>query len=319
MPLEAVFVGIDVSKAVLEVAVYPAGERWTIAHEPNGIGELVGRLQELAPERIVLEATGGLEVPAVAALGSAGLPVVAVNPRQVRDFARALSKLAKTDGLDAAVLAHFAALVRPGLRPLPDAAARRLAALVPRWRQVVGMRGAEHNRLGATVEDDLRAEIREHLRWLDKRLAALDRELRDQVRASPLWRDKDDLLRSVPGVGPILSLTLLAEVPELGSLGHKQLAALLGVAPLNRDSGTRRGRRTTAGGRGAVRAALYMATLVAVRFNPPLRVRYQRLLQLGKPKKVALVACMHALLRTLNAILRHLRPWQSPAAEVVTP
>jgi transposase len=290
----------------LDAAVHPTGEQWKVANDADGIGELVGRLQKMTPELIVLEATGGLEVPAVAAMGSAGLPVVAVNPRQARDFARATGRLAKTDALDASVLAQFAAVVKPSVRPIPDEAARRLGALLARRRQVLGMRIAENNRLGATLEEDLRTDIKEHLRWLDKRLDTLDRALRDQVRASPLWREKDDLLQSVPGVGPVLSLTLLAEVPELGALGNKQIAALVGVAPINRDSGTMRGRRTTAGGRGPVRAALYMATVAAVRFNPTLRVRYQRLLQAGKPKKVALVACMHTLVRTLNAILRHM-------------
>jgi transposase len=300
---------------MLDVAVHPTGQRWQVPNDPDGIADLVSRLQELVPERIVLEATGGLEVPAVAALGSVGLPVVAVNPRQARDFARATGRLAKTDALDASVLAQFGAVINPAVRPLRDDAARRLAALLARRRQVLGMRVAEHNRLAATREDDLRADIREHLRWLDKRLDGLDGELRDHVRASPLWRAKDDLLRSVPGVGPVLSVTLLAEVPELGTLGHKQIAALVGVAPINRDSGTMRGRRTTGGGRAAVRAALFMATVAAVRFNPILRLRYQHLLQAGKPKKVALVACMHTLVRTLNAMLRHMRPWQLPAVE----
>ena len=315
MPNDESFVGIDVSKAVLEVAVHPSGEHWKVPNDPDGIGDLVSRLQQLAPERIVLEATGGWEVAAVAAVGSAGLPIVAINPRQARDFARATGRLAKTDALDASVLAQFAAVVRPALRPLPDAAARRLGALVARRRQLLGMRTAESNRLGATVEDDLRSEIREHMRWLDKRLDALDRDLRNELRASPLWREKEDLLRSVPGVGPVLSMTLLAEVPELGTLGHKQIAALVGVAPLNRDSGTMRGRRTTSGGRAPVRAALYMATMAAVRFNPVLRTRYQHLLQAGKPKKVALVACMHSLVRILNAILSHLAPWKLESAE----
>jgi transposase len=315
MMTEALWVGIDVSKAVLDMAAQPTGERWQVPNDPDGIAELVSRLHELAPARIVLEATGGLEIPAVAALGSAGLPVVAVNPRQARDFARATGRLAKTDALDASVLAHFAAVVRPAVRPLPDDAARRLGALVARRRQVLGMRAAESNRLGATLEEELRADIRAHLRWLDKRLANLDRELRDQLRASPVWREKEDLLRSVPGVGPVLSLTLLAEVPELGTLGHKQIAALVGVAPINRDSGARRGRRTTAGGRAPVRAVLYMAAMAGIRYNPVLRLRYHRLIQAGKPKKVALVACMHALLRMLNAILWHMAPWNLEVAE----
>jgi transposase len=315
MTTEAMCVGIDVSKTVLAVAAEPTGERWQLPNTPEGISALACRLHELVPERIVLEATGGLEVPAVAALGSVGLPVVAVNPRQVRDFARATGRLAKTDVLDAGVLARFAAVIRPAVRPLPDAAARRLGALVARRRQVLGMRAAESNRLGATREEDLRADIREHLRWLDQRLTHLDRELSDQLRASPVWREKEGLLRSVPGVGPVLSLTLLAEVPELGTLGHKQIAALVGVAPINRDSGTLRGRRTTAGGRASVRAALYMAAMAGVRYNPVLRARYARLVQAGKPKKVALVACMHALLRILNAILWHMAPWNLDAAE----
>jgi transposase len=314
MTPQAVYIGIDVSKARLDVAVHPTGQRWQVPNDPDGIADLVNRVQELLPERIVLEATGGLEVPTVAALGSLGLPVVAVNPRQARDFARATGRLAKTDALDASVLAQFGAVINPAVRPLRDDAARRLAALLARRRQVLGMRVAEHHRLAATREDDLRADIREHLRWLDKRLEGLDGELRDQVRASPFWRAKDDLLRSVPGVGPVLSVTLLAEVPELGTLGHKQIAALVGVAPINRDSGTMRGRRTTSGGRAAVRAALFMATIAAVRCNPSLRLRYEHLLHVGKPKKVALVACMHTLVRTLNAMLRHMRPWQLPSA-----
>lgn len=308
MPNDESFVGIDVSKTVLEVAVHPTGEHRKVANDPDGRGDLVSRLQQLAPQRIVLEATGGWEVAAVAAIGSAGLPVVVINPRQARDFARATGRLAKTNALDASVLAQFAAVVKPALRPLPDAAARRLGALVARRRQLLGMRTAESNRLGATVEDDLRSEIREHMRWLDKRLDTLDGDLRNELRASPLWREKEDLLRSAPGVGPVLSMTLLAEVPELDTLGHKQIAALVAVAPLKRDSGTMRGRRTTSGGRAPVRAALYMATMAAVRFNPVLRTQYQHLLQAGKPKKVALVACMHSLVRILNAILSHMAP-----------
>ena len=302
-------IGIDVSQATLDVAVWPSQEQWQTQNDEVGIGELSARLTSLGPTLIVLEASGGYETPLLATLASAGLPVVAVNPRQVRDFARATGRLAKTDALDAQVLAQFAAVVRPPLRPLPDAATRELAALLARRRQLVEMRTAETNRLGRALEA-VRPEIREHLRYLDKRIQERDRELHEQLRRSPLWRAKDNLLRSIPGVGPVLSMTLLAEVPELGTLGHKQLAALIGVAPLNRDSGRWRGRRTVWGGRAHVRAVLYMAAATAVRHNPACAALYTRLTQAGKPAKVALVACMHQLLRTCNAILRHSTTWR---------
>lgn len=302
-------IGIDVSQRSLEVAVVPSGEQWPVTNEPTAIDALAERLVQLEPERIVLEATGGYELPLLGALAQAGLPVVAVNPRQVRDFARSTGQLAKTDALDAQVLAQFAAAVRPTLRPIPDAATRELAALLARRRQLVEMRTAETNRL-ATAHDRVRASIRELVRFLDKRIAELDRELHDRLRGSPVWRDKEDLLRSIPGVGPVLSATLLIGVPELGSLSHKQLAALIGVAPLNRDSGSWRGQRSTWGGRASVRAVLYMATSVAVRHNPVLEELYQRLLRAGKPRKVALVACMRKLLRICNAVLTHHTSWR---------
>jgi transposase len=257
---------------------------------------------------IVLEASGGYETPVLATLGSAGLPVVAVNPRQVRDFARSTGRLAKTDALDAQVLAQFAAVVRPELRPLPDAATRELSALLARRRQLVEMRTAETNRLARALEA-VRPEIREHLRYLDKRIRELDRELHNRLRRSPVWRAKDDLLRSIPGVGPVLSTTLLADVPELGTLGHKQLAALIGVAPLNRDSGRMRGRRSVWGGRARVRAVLYMAATTAIRHNPACKALYERLTQAGKAHQVAIIACMHKLLRICNAILHHNTTW----------
>jgi transposase len=303
------YVGIDVSQATLDVAVVPTHERFQVANAEAGIVELVQRLNALAPQRVVLEATGGYELPVLAALGSAAVPVVAVNPRQVRDFARSLGRLAKTDALDADVLAQFAARIQPKVRPLPDAHTRELSGLLARRRQLIDMRTAESNRLPLAVEA-VRAELRDHLRYLDKRIKDLDQQLHDRLRSTPLWRDKEDLLRTIPGVGPILSCTLLADVPELGTLGHKQLAALLGLAPLNRDSGRRRGTRTIWGGRGHVRAVLYMATLNAVRSNPVLAATYTRLCGAGKPRKVALVACMHQLLRICNAVLTHRTPWR---------
>ena len=310
-----VFIGIDVARDRLEVATRPAGESWPIANDAAGIAELVVRLRDLGPALIVLEATGGLELPLLAALGSAGLPVVAVNPRQVRDFAKALGKLAKTDAIDAQVLAHFAEAVRPAVRPLPDAATQALAALVTRRRQLVEMLVAEDNRR-RSAPVAIRADIQAHLVWLRKRLKDLDQELGQVLRSTPLWREREDVLRSVPGIGPTVTATLLAELPELGALGRKQIAALVGVAPLNRDSGTLRGKRSVWGGRATVRAALYMATLVATRHNPVIRALYARLLAAGKLKKVALTACMRKLLTLLNAMVKHQTRWTAPVALV---
>jgi transposase len=303
------FVGVDVAKGWLDVAVRPGGEAWRVANDAAGLAGLAGRLGALGPTLVVLEATGGLELPAAAALAAAGLPVAVVNPRQVRRFAQAVGRLAKTDRLDAAVLAHFADAVRPEPRPLPDVAARELGALVARRRQLVEMLVQEKQRRRA-AGGRVGAAVQRHVRWLEDELAAADRELGGAVRASPAWREADDLLRRVPGIGPVASATLLAGLPELGALGHRQIAALVGVAPLNRDSGTLRGRRAAWGGRAPVRAALYMAALVATRRNPVIRARYARLLAAGKPKKVALVACMRKLLTILNAMLRDRAPWQ---------
>lgn len=310
MTTPPVFVGIDVSKDRLDVALRPTSDRWAVAHDEAGITTLVDRLRRRTPTLVVLEATGGLEVPLTGALAAAGLPVVVVNPRQVRDFAKATGKLAKTDALDASVLAQFAEVVRPALRPLPDAATQALSALLTRRRQLIEMLTAEKNRLG-TAPPPVRKGIRAHITWLDRRLADLDEELAQVIRESPLWREKDDLLRSTPAVGPVLSRTLLAGLPELGTLTRQQIAALVGVAPLNRDSGTWRGTRRVWGGRAHVRAALYMSALVATRYNPVIRAFYQRLCAAGKAKKVALTACMRKLLTILNAMLKYRTPWQN--------
>jgi transposase len=303
------YVGIDVAKEQLDVAVRPMAQRWSVPHTEEEIGQLVSRLTESSPALVVLEATGRLEMPLAAALGAAGLPVVVVNPRQVRDFAKATGKLAKTDAIDAEVLAHFAQVVRPTPRALPDAQTQALQALVTRRRQVVGMLSAEQNRLSRSLLR-VRPRIQEHIVYLEGQLNELEEELRRTLRESSLWREKEDLLRGVPGVGPVLSFTLLAELPELGALNRRQIAALVGVAPFNRDSGTLRGRRTVWGGRATVRAALYMGALVASRWNPLIKAFYQRLRTAGKPKKVALTACMRKLLTILNAMLKHQIPWQ---------
>ena len=312
------YVGIDVSKGYLDVAARPTGEQWRVSNTEEGLGQLVERLQGLSPALVVLEATGSLEVPVTAALGATGLPVAVVNPRQVRDFARATGKLAKTDRLDALVLALFAERVRPTPHPLPDPQTQELNALLARRRQIVAMLVTEQNRLG-TALPSVRPGIQEHIAWLEGKLGELNDRMGKLLRESPLWREKEDLLRGVPGVGPVLSLTLLAELPELGALDRKQIAALVGVAPLNRDSGTLRGRRTVWGGRAQVRAALYMASLVATRFNPVIKAFYHRLLSAGKPKKVALVACMRKLLTILNAMLKHRSPWQPTAPQLLGP
>src|SRR5215210_4251145 len=311
----ATFVGIDVGKAYLAVAVRPAGTHERLPNDEAGIARLVDRLRAAHPTLVVLEATDGLEVPLTAALAAAGLAVAVVNPRQVRDFAKAVGQLAKTDALDAHLLARFAEVVRPEPRPLPDAEVQALSALLTRRRQVIAMLVAEQQRLPTTVAA-LRPRVEAHIAWLRQERDDLDRELRRQIRASPAWREDDDLLQSVPGIGPVLATTLIAELPELGKLNRKQIAALVGVAPLNRESGILRGRRIIWGGRARVRAALWMGTLVAVQRNPVIRAFYTRLLAAGKPKKVALTACMHKLLLILNALLRQRVPWQAPAQPV---
>jgi transposase len=311
MPPTLLFVGIDVAKTECVVAVRPTGATWTVPQTAAGWARLAARLRRLAPTLILCEATGGLELPLAGVLAAAGLPLAIVNPRQVRDFAKATGLRAKTDPLDAAVLAHFAEAIRPVPRPVPDATTQTLAALVTRRRQLVEMVTAEENRLGS-APSALRARLQAHLRWLRRELAALDSDLDRTIRSHPAWRVQDELLQSTPGVGPTLSATLLGGLPELGSLGRGPIAALVGVAPWARDSGTYRGARRCWGGRADVRAVLYMATLAAVRCNPVLRAFYQRLLAAGKLKKVALVACMRKLLTILNAMVKTQTPWAPP-------
>jgi transposase len=283
------FIGLDVAKATLDYACRPTGGAGTVPNDDQGIRALVERLSPHQPTLIVLEATGGYEAAVVAALATAGLPVVVANPRQVRDFARATGQLAKTDAIDAQVLALFAERVRPAPRPLPDAAAQALDALLTRRRQLVEMLTAERNRL-LVARPAVRRDLQQHIRYLERRLREADDDLHTAVKTSPLWCVKDDLLQSVPGVGRVVSLTLLAELPELGRLSAKEIAALVGVAPLARDSGTLRGKRLVYGGRASVRAVLYMAALVASKCNPVIRAFYQRLRAAGKPAKVALTA-----------------------------
>src|SRR5499427_3449357 len=308
------FVGIDVAKAQLDIAGRPSGERWAVPNDAGGVVTLVERLQALHPTLIVLEATGGLERAATVALATAGLPVVVVNPRQARDFARATGQLAKTDALDARALAHFADVIRPTPRPLPDAQTQELRALLGRRQQLIGMRTAEQNRLAGT-SGRLRQDIEAHIAWLNARIATLDHDLETMLRASPLWRENDDLLQSVPGIGPVCARTLRLELPELGTLTRQHIAALVGVAPLNCDSGTLRARRTTWGGRAHVRPVLYMGTLVATRYNPRIKAFYQRLLAAGKLKKAALTARIHKFLTILNSLLRHRTPWQAQESQ----
>ncbi len=305
------YVGIDVSKARLDIAARPSGERWRVANDEEGIGVLLDRLRGMRPALVVLEASGGYERPVVAALAAAALPVAVVNPRQARDFAKATGKLAKTDELDAQALAHFAEAVRPEARLVPDEQAREFAAILARRRQVVGMLVAERNRLETSVSP-VRERIEAHIGFLKAELDELDGDLDRAIRDSPVWREKDELLRSVPGIGPKVSATLLADLPELGALDNKKLAALVGVAPLNRDSGVFRGKRRVWGGRATVRQMLYMAAVTAARCNPVFKEFYGRLVAAGKPKKVALTACMRKLLVVLNSMLRHGTHWGQP-------
>lgn len=305
-----IFIGIDIAKDSFDIHVKPTGERWTCSSDSPGMDETVNRLRELDPAGIVLEATGGLELHPAAALSSAGLPVAIVNPRQVRDFARALGTLAKTDRIDAEVIALFAEKVRPEPRPMPSDAEQALRELVTRHRQLVDMRTMESNRQHRSRARQVTDSIDTHITYIASEIKAIDREIKQFIRKSPVWRAKENLLKSVPGIGDGTAAMLMAALPELGTLNRRQIAALVGLAPMNRDSGTLRGRRMITGGRAAIRCGLYMPTLTAIKCNPRIKQYYDRLISNGKPFKVALTACMRKLITMLNAIVRENQPWR---------
>jgi transposase len=307
------FVGIDVSKAGLDVAVYEQKEGWRVSNDDVGIRGLVKTLKKLKPKLIVLEPTGGFEMLLVAELSRAGLPVAVVNGKRVRDFAKATGRIAKTDKLDARVLAHFAAAIRPEVRSLRNEEEEQLTALLIRRKQILDMLTVEKNRL-VTVRAKMRPDLEAHIHWLSNQLKELDQEIEELVKGSPLWKEKDTLLQSVPGVGPVTSATMLGMLPELGLLNRQEIAALVGVAPFNKDTGAKQGKRRIFGGRADVRSVLYMAALSAKKHNPFIRTFYQRLIQHGKEKKVALTACMRKLLVILNAMIRTNQPWRSQPA-----
>jgi len=309
MSEKALFVGIDVAKERLDVAVNPSGETRTFLHDHKGLSSLTTYVQSLAPSLIVLEATGGYHKTVLSTLAAEGLPAVAVNPRQIRDFAKATGTLAKTDRIDALVIARFAEAVRPEIRPLKDEETERLQALITRRRQLIEMLTAEKNRL-AMAPRWTRKDIRAHIQMLERQLKRIDDHLKDLIDQSPLWRQKDQILQSMPGVGPVLARTLLAELPELGTLNRRQVAALAGLAPFNRDSGQFRGRRMIWGGRAHIRTVLYMSAVAAARFNPVIRAFYQRLREAGKCFKVAITACMRKILITLNTMIKNNTCWK---------
>lgn len=303
------FVGIDVSKTTLDVCVEPSGQALHVAYDEAGISQIVECLKETSPMLIVMEATGGLEIRLASELASAGLPVAVINPRQARDFAKATGQLAKTDQVDAAMLAAFAKAIRPQARPLKDADTRALDDMVSRRRQLIVMRVQETLRFGTAASKPLQKSLSKHIAWLDKQIAEIDGDLSKRLRASDIWRAKDDLLRAIPGVGAITSLTMLAKCPELGSLNRREIAALTGVAPLANDSGKHRGKRFIWGGRADVRAVLYMAAVTAIRCNDTIKAFAERLKKAGKPAKVVIVACMRKLLTIMNAMLKNNATW----------
>jgi transposase len=307
--LQELFVGIDVSKNTLDLRIEPVGQSLHVAYDDTGVSEICQRLSEVSPTLIVMEATGGLETRLASELAAQGLPVAVINPRQARDFAKATGQLAKTDRVDAAILAAFAQAIRPAVRPLKDADTRDLDDLVTRRRQLVAMRVQESLRLGAAHSKGLQKNLKSHIAWLDKQIAKLDDDLSARLRHSDVWKAKDDLLRSIPGVGAVTSLTMLAQCPELGQLNRREIAKLTGVAPLANDSGKHRGKRFIWGGRADVRAVLYMATVSAIRCNRAIKAFAERLKQTGKPAKVVIVACMRKLLTIMNAMLKSNTPW----------
>ena len=304
-----IFAGIDVSKSTLDLCIEPAVKTLHVAYDDAGIRQLVDSLKDAAPTLIVMEATGGLEVRIASELASAGLPVAVINPRQARDFARATGRLAKTDRVDAAVLAAFAQAIRPQIRPLKDTQTRALDDMVSRRRQLIGMRVQEQLRLGTADSAPLKKSLKRHITWLDKQIAAVDDDLNKRLRESEVWCAKDDLLRGIPGVGAVTTLTLLAKCPELGALNRREIAALAGVAPIANDSGKHRGRRFIWGGRADVRAVLYMAAITAIRCNNVIKAFADRLKKAGKPPKVVIVACMRKLLTIMNSMLKNNAPW----------
>lgn len=310
------FVGIDVSKETLDLAVNPQQPVKQFKNNESGISGITTYIKELAATLVVMEATGGLEMSLAAALSTAGIPVAVVNPRQVRDYARSMGKLAKTDHIDAQILADFAAVIHPEPRPLADVQTQELKDILTRRSQLNEMLTAEKNRL-SRARQPVSNHIKAHIAWLEQELADMNSQLRRFIQESPIWREKDDLLQSVPGVGQVLSSTLLAELPELGTLNRKQIASLVGVAPFNRDSGKLRGKRSVWGGRAKVRTALYMATLAATKYNIVIRSFYQRLCTAGKAKKAAIIACMRKLLTIMNAMMKHHTPWQQNPIPVV--
>ncbi len=314
---QELFIGIDVSKATLDVAVLPGDHAFAVANTEEGIQDLITKITQLGIAKIILmEATGGLERRPLTLLGAAGLPVTAINPRNARDFAKSIGLLAKTDRVDAKALALFALRNQPSCRPLPDEQTRALQDLLVRRRQMLDMLAAEQCRLSLVENPKVRREIQSHIAWLKKRISSVDHDLDQAIKNSPAWQPKSDLLRSARGVGPIMASTLIGQLPELGTMTNKQIAALVGVAPFAHDSGTTRGRRFISGGRVEVRNVLYMATLAAIRFNPTIRTFYQRLCQAGKLRKVALIASMRKLLTILNAMVRDQTPWRNPSAEI---
>lgn len=303
------FVGIDISKERLDAAEHASGEHWSVTNDEKGIASLVKRLKAMPATLTVLEATGKLEKAVVSALAKEKLPLAIINPRQIRDFAKSIGRLAKTDAIDAAVLARFAAVIRPEERPLRDQGAEALAELVARRRQLLNMIVAEKNRL-QRASKSVSGRIKKHIQWMEKEVAVIDEDMETAIRDTPQWKQKDELIQSAPGVGPVLSTTLLATLPELGTLDRCQIASLVGVAPMNRDSGHFRGKRCVWGGRAQVRNVLYMATLAAIRFNPVIRVFHKRLIDAGKKNKVAITACMRKLLVILNAMVKNNSPWR---------